>query len=93
MKKRIVFIVSCGIAAASSLAFAQTHPAPAEGKEGRHPPMMRDCSKIEDADKKGKCEERQKVIKAAMEKCKDKAEGQERRACMRENLPKPPEKK
>jgi Spy/CpxP family protein refolding chaperone len=81
--------------ATAMAAFAQTPPAPpADGKDGRgHRPMMRDCSKIEDADHKSKCEARQKVMKAAMEKCKDKAEGEERRKCMRESLPPPPDKK
>lgn len=85
------------LAAASMVALAQTPPAPPEGKDGKGdhkgPPMMRDCSKIEDADRKAGCEKRQAAFKAAQEKCKDKAEGEARRTCMRENLPKPPEKK
>jgi hypothetical protein len=71
-------------------AFAQTPPPPPE--DGKHGPRMRDCSKIEDADHKAKCEARQKVMKAAMEKCKDQ-KGDDHRKCMRENLPPPPEKK
>jgi hypothetical protein len=48
---------------------------------------------MEDADKRGMCEKRQAAMKAAWEKCKDKAEGPDRRNCMRENMPKPAEKK
>jgi hypothetical protein len=77
---------------AAGAAFAQTPPPPAEAK-GDHQHKMRDCGKIEDADKKGRCEAHQKAMKAAWEKCKEKAEGPDRRGCMRENMPKREEKK
>ncbi|MEP7155814.1 MAG: hypothetical protein ABI905_08570 [Betaproteobacteria bacterium] len=70
-----------------SVAFAQQPPpGPAPGAGG-HPPPPRDCSKAPDAEKKARCEARQK----AMEKCKDLAP-EAHHKCMMDAMPKPPEK-
>lgn len=81
MKKISTLVTALAFGLTASLAFAQ--PAPPPPGEGRpHPP--RDCSKAPDAEKKARCE----AMQAAMEKCKDKKEGDERRTCMKEALPK-----
>jgi hypothetical protein len=88
MKKITTLIVSLAVGMTAAVSFAQ---APAEGApkggEGKHRPMMRDCSKIADADKKAQCETRQAAMKAAMEKCKD-LKGEEHHKCMQDALPK-----
>jgi|GEM_PF-2665973 len=92
MKKIAGMTAALLLSAGAMVAFSQTPPAPrADGKAGEG--RMRDCSKVEDADKRGHCEKRQAAMKVAWEKCKDKAEGPDRRSCMREAMPKPPEKK
>lgn len=94
MKKLFGITAAILFSAGAAVAFAQTPPAPPEdGKGPGHGGRMRDCAKMEDADKKSRCEANQKAMKAAWEKCKDKAEGPDRRSCMRENMPNPPEKK
>lgn len=92
MKKFTEMTAALLLSAGAMVAVAQTPPGPPmDGKD--RPGMMRDCSKIDDADKRGHCEKRHAAMKGAWEKCKDKAEGEERRNCMRENMPRPPEKK
>ncbi len=73
------------------VALAHTPPAPPHDGHGG-PAKMHDCSKMDDADKKARCEERHKAMKAAMDKCKD-TKGDDHRKCMRDNMPQPPEKK
>ncbi len=81
MKKISTLVAALAFGLTASLVVAQ--PAPPPPGEGRpHPP--RDCSKAPDAEKKARCE----AMQAAMEKCKDKKEGDERRACMKDALPK-----
>jgi hypothetical protein len=79
MKKLTVLMAALFIGM-SGAAFADP---PKEGGPGKrpHPPM--DCAKIEDADKKAKCEAHQ----AARKKCMEK-EGDARKACMEEMRPK-----
>jgi hypothetical protein len=92
MKKLFGITAAMLLSASAAVAFAQTPPEPP--KDGKGPGGgMRDCSKMEDAERRAMCEKRQAAMKAAWEKCKDKAEGPDRRSCMRENMPKPPEKK
>lgn len=94
MKRLFGITTALLLSAGAAVAFAQTPPEPPkDGKGMGHGGGMRDCSKMEDADKRGMCEKRQAAMKAAWEKCKDKAEGPDRRNCMRENMPKPAEKK
>jgi hypothetical protein len=94
MKKILGMTTAILLSLSAGAAFAQTPPPPpADGKGMGYGGGMRDCSKMEDADKRGMCEKRQAAMKAAWEKCKDKAEGPDRRNCMRENMPKPAEKK
>ncbi|MFM7295190.1 MAG: hypothetical protein ACKO1K_10350 [Burkholderiales bacterium] len=94
MKKLLGMTTAILLSLSAGAAFAQTPPPPpADGKGMGHGGGMRDCSKMEDADKRAMCEKRQAAMKAAWEKCKDKAEGPDRRSCMHENMPKPPEKK
>ena len=83
MKKISCFLAALSLGVSASFAMAQPGPPPGAGPgEGRpHPP--RDCSKAPDAEKKARCESMQ----AAMEKCKDKKQ-EERRACMKEAMPK-----
>ncbi len=92
MKKIAEMTAALLLSASAIVAFAQTPPTPpTDGKAGAG--RMRDCSKMEDADKRGHCEKRQAAMKAAWEKCKDRPEGKERRECMHDTMPKPPEKK
>jgi hypothetical protein len=83
MKRLCSALMIMAFATAGSLAIAQ----PSTGKpEARHPPM-RDCSKITEADRKARCESRQKAMAAAQEKCKG-LEPAEHRKCMKEQMPK-----
>ena len=92
MKRLTEMTAALLLSAGAMVAFAQTPTSPpADGKAGAG--RMRDCSKLEDADKRGHCEKRQAAMKAAREKCKDKPEGPDRHRCMREALPKVTEKK
>ena len=92
MKRLTQMMAALLLSAGAVVAFAQTPSSPpADGKAGAG--RMRDCSKVEDVDKRGHCEKRQAAMKAAWEKCKDKPEGADRRSCMRAAMPKPPEKK
>jgi hypothetical protein len=85
MKKISTLAAALAFGLTASVVFAQ--PAPPPPGEGRpHPP--RDCSKAPDAEKKAHCEAMQAAMKAAREKCKDKAEGDERRNCMKDAMPK-----
>ena len=82
MKRSIYLLTALSLGLSMSLAFSQEPPGPPPGGDGRpHPP--RDCSKAPDAEKKARCEARQK----AMEKCKD-LKPEEHRACMKDAMPK-----
>ena len=76
MKKISMLLVAIALGLSSVGAMAEESAAPADGK--RHP-KMHDCSKMTNADHKARCETRQ----AAMASCKDKPQGQERRACLK----------
>jgi len=92
MEKLAGMMAALLLSAGAIVAFAQTPTAPpTDGKPGEG--RMRDCSKLEDADKRGHCEKRQAAMKVAWDKCRDRPEGKERRECVREAMPKPPEKK
>ena len=82
--KKFAALTAALLMGLASASFAE--PPKGEGPgPGKHPP--RDCSKAPDAEKKARCEEHQAAMKAAMEKCKGK-EGDARKSCMQENMPK-----
>ncbi|MBL8512881.1 MAG: hypothetical protein JNJ55_02740 [Betaproteobacteria bacterium] len=78
--KKIAVLTAALLMGIASVSFAE--PPKGEGPgPGKHPP--RDCSKAPDAEKKARCEAHQ----AAMKTCEGK-EGDARKACMKENMPK-----
>ena len=80
MKKICSLLSGLSFGISTSFALAQP-PGPPPGGDGKpHPP--RDCSKAPDAEKKARCEARQK----AMEKCRD-LKPEDHRACMKDAMP------
>lgn len=66
MKRLFGITTALLLSAGAAVAFAQTPPEPPkDGKGMGHGGGMRDCSKMEDADKRGMCEKRQAAMKAA----------------------------
>jgi hypothetical protein len=93
MKKIASLLISLCFSLGATLAMAQADAPPPKGEQGKgehgKSDMMkvRDCSKVP-AERKERCEARNKVIEA----CKDKKEGEERRNCVMENRPKQADK-
>ncbi len=92
MKTIATLLITLSLGLSATLASAEGAPADAPKKDGRG--GMVDFSKTIDCSKakpehKDRCEARNKLV----EKCKDKAEGEERRKCVMENRPKRDEKK
>lgn len=77
--KKISMILASMSLAVSGFAFADA----AGGQKG--PPGMRDCSKIENAERKAMCEKRQ----AKMKECMSKEDKDARRECMKAAGPAP----
>ena len=94
MKKFATLLVSLSLSLGVTLANANSDPAAADApkKDGKAGMMdfskTMDCSQVK-PENKDRCEARNKLV----EKCKDKAEGEERRKCVMENRPKREEKK
>jgi|GEM_PF-4154911 len=91
MKKIATLLVTLSLSLGATLANADPAVADAPKKDGK--PSMMDFSKTIDCsnvkpENKDRCEARNKLV----EKCKDKAAGEERRKCMMENRPKRDEK-
>lgn len=88
MRKIVHLLSATAMGLTMSLALAQTPPtappATPDGKE-HHPGMHgpRDCSKAPDAEKKARCEARQKI----MEKCKG-LNPEEHHKCIKDAMPK-----
>ena len=81
MKTLNTLIATLSVGLFSAVAFAQAPADAPKEAPGHH--KMHDCSKVQDADKRAKCEMHQD----AMKKCKD-MKPEDHKKCMHEAMPK-----